>query len=59
MFGFLKRDPLKKLQKEFETTSKQALDAQRSGNIQLFAELTKKAEGIATEMDKLQADSSQ
>lgn len=55
MFGFLKSDPVKKLQKEYEKISEQAMQAQRNGNIELFAELSQKAEEIGKEIDRLQA----
>lgn len=57
MFGILKTDPLKKLQKEYEKISAQAVEAQRNGNIELFAELSQKAEEIGKEMDRIKNES--
>lgn len=54
MFGFLKGDPVKKLQKEYEKISEEAMHAQRNGNIALYAELSQKAEEIGKEIDRLQ-----
>ena len=55
MFGFLKGDPIKKLQKDYEKLSEQAMQAQRNGNIELYAELSQKAEEIGQEIDRLKA----
>ncbi len=51
MFNFLKSDPHKKLQKQYEKTLAEAFQAQRNGRIELFAELTAKAEAIRKELD--------
>lgn len=57
MFGIFKSDPLKKLQAEYEKVSEKAIEAQRNGNIALFAELSKKAEELGKKMDELKKDS--
>ncbi|MCF8059664.1 MAG: DUF6435 family protein [Bacteriovoracaceae bacterium] len=56
MFGFLKSDPKKKLQAEFERLSKKAMEAQQNGNIELFGELSQKAEEIGQQLDQLNKD---
>lgn len=56
MFKLLKRDPTKKLQREFENLSEKAMDAQRNGNIELFAKLSKEAEEIGKQIDKLREE---
>ncbi|MCR9204140.1 MAG: DUF6435 family protein [Halobacteriovoraceae bacterium] len=57
MFGIFKSDPIKKLQKEYEKVSAQAIEAQRNGNIELFGELSQKADELGKEIDKLQSGS--
>ena len=56
MFSLFKKDPIKKLQNEYETLLQQALDAQRRGDIRTYSSLTSKAEAKASEIDKLQAN---
>ncbi len=53
MFGFLKGDPVKKLEKEFERLSHEAMLAQQNGNIELYSELSQKADEIGKEIDRL------
>jgi len=54
MFGFLKNDPKKKLEKEYKSLSEAAMQAQRNGNIELFAELSQKAEEVGKKLDALE-----
>jgi hypothetical protein len=53
MFDFLKTDPRKKLQKEYERKQVQARDLQRSGDIQGFAALTAEADQIYRKIQEL------
>lgn len=53
MFEFLKGDPRKKLQKEYERKQKEARDLQRSGDIQGFAALTAEADNIYRQIQEL------
>ncbi|MEM6793572.1 MAG: DUF6435 family protein [Acidobacteriota bacterium] len=53
MFGFLKSDPKKKLEKAYAQKLEEARDAQRSGKIPLYAQLTAEAERIGEELDAL------
>ena len=55
MFGLFNRDPLKKLKKQYAALLEQAMQAQRAGNIERYAELTKKADDVMREMDQLEA----
>lgn len=44
MLGFLKGDPKKKLQKEYEAKLAKALDAQRNGDLRTHGTLMEEAE---------------
>ncbi len=55
MFGFLRRDPLKLAKKNYAQKLEAARDAQRKGDMALFAELTAESEQIAAEIDRLSA----
>lgn len=53
MFGLFKQDPLQKLEKEYEKTMEQAVQAQRNGNIDLFSKLSQDADNILKKIDEL------
>lgn len=53
MFSLFKKDPLKKLNQEYSALLKQALEAQRRGDIKSYSDLTAKSERIANEIDKV------
>jgi len=53
MFGWLRRDPRKKLETRYANKLEQARDAQRNGNIQGYAQLMADAETILQEIDRL------
>ena len=53
MFSFFKKDPKKELQKEYEKLMKEAVEAQRKGDIDNYSTLSAKANDIAKEIDKL------
>ncbi len=53
MFGFLSSKPEEKLQKEYERLLKEAVDAQRNGDIKKYSELHFEADKILKEIDKL------
>lgn len=55
MFGLFKKDEAAKLQKEYERISEKAMHAQRNGNIELYAELSQKAEDIGKQIDEIKA----
>ncbi len=46
MFGLFKKDPLKKLQKEYKQKSEEAMRIQRSGDLRLYAEAVTELEEI-------------
>lgn len=54
MFGFLKSDPIKKLRKQYDAKLTQAQQAQRSGDIKGFAELSAEADAIWKELQPLE-----
>lgn len=57
IFGFLRRDPLKLAEKQYAQKLEAARDAQRKGDMALFAALTAESEQIAAEIDRLAAPS--
>ncbi len=46
MFSFFKKDPIKKLQKQYDIKLEQAMHAQRNGDIRHYASLTNEADDI-------------
>ena len=52
MFGFLKQDPLKALDKEYKSILERAMQAQRSGDIRGYSELMEKAEAVKSKLDQ-------
>ncbi len=46
MFGLFKKDPVKKLRQQYDQKLEQAMLAQRSGNLRLFADLTAESEAL-------------
>ena len=53
MFGLFKSDPTKKLEKEYAKLLEEAMNAQRNGNIELYGELSQKADNILKEIDEI------
>jgi len=53
MFGLFKGDPKKKLDNEYKALLEQAMQAQRSGDIRKYSELTELAEAKKSELDQL------
>jgi hypothetical protein len=53
MFGLFKSDPRKKLEKAYAAKLQDARDAQRGGDIKLFAKLTAEAEEIVKQIEQL------
>lgn len=56
MLGFLKSDPRKKLQKEYESKLEKALHAQRNGDLRSHGTLMEEAEKIYAEIKTLDAN---
>jgi hypothetical protein len=54
MFGFLKADPRKKLQKEYEKKLTEAMEASRSGDTYSYSMLTEEAEKIYAKLQELE-----
>lgn len=46
MFGFLKKDPIKKLEEQYRAKMEEAIRAQRNGDIDLFSKLSFEADEI-------------
>lgn len=53
MFGLFKKNPTAKLEKQYNTLLEKARDAQRSGDIKLFARITAESEEVWKEIEKL------
>lgn len=56
MFGFGKKNPVEKLEKEYASLLEKARDVQRSGNIKEFARLTEEAENLAIKIAQLKGN---
>ena len=55
MFSLFKKDPAKELQKTYEKLMKDAVEAQRNGDIATYSELSSKAEDCAKKIDQLKS----
>jgi len=55
MFSLFKKSPLAKLKKQYSHTLEQAMEAQRKGDIRLYAELSEKAQAILEQVTELEA----
>lgn len=55
MFGLFKKDPIKKLEKEYEETLEKARDIQRSGDIKAYSAMMAKSEEIWAQIEELRA----
>tara|TARA_R110001592_G_scaffold50620_1_gene156369 strand:- start:4573 stop:4755 length:183 start_codon:yes stop_codon:yes gene_type:complete len=53
MFSFLKKDPIKKLNKLYLQKLEEAMYAQRNGDIRSYSAITSEAEDIRIKMDAL------
>lgn len=53
MFGLFKKDPIKKLEKEYEAILVKARDTQRAGDIKGYAKLMEESEEILKKIDAL------
>ena len=53
MFTLFKRDPSKKLKKQYARLMEEARDIQRSGDLRLYADKISKAEEIAKQIESL------
>lgn len=57
MFGWFKKDPIAKLDKEYKTKLQDAMIMQRNGKIREYSFLTAEAEKIREKMEALKAES--
>jgi len=58
MFKFFKRNPLKNIEARYKSKLTKAMNAQRAGNIQEFAQLNCEAETIMRELEAIKNKSS-
>ena len=56
MFSFFKKNPTKKMHKEYERKLEQAMFAQRNGDIRSYSMITAEAESIWQEIQKIEAE---
>lgn len=54
MFSIFKKDPIKKLNKIYETKLEEAMHAQRNGDIKSYSMITAEAEEIASKIKSLE-----
>jgi hypothetical protein len=57
MFNLFKKDPASALEKEYRALLEKARDAQRSGDIKLYAKLTDESEQVLTRIQHLKKGS--
>lgn len=55
MLSLFKKNPTKKLEKEYNRLLEKARDAQRSGDIKLFATISAEAEDVWTKIEAVRA----
>jgi len=53
MFGFFKKDPLKKLEKEYTDLMAKAMEIQRSGDLRHYARLIEESEILQAKIQAL------
>ncbi|MFK7772789.1 MAG: DUF6435 family protein [Saprospiraceae bacterium] len=53
MFGFFKKDPVKKLEKEYLVLMEKAMEIQRSGDLKHYARLIEESEAIQMKIQEL------
>lgn len=53
MFGFFKKDPIKKLEKEYAALMTKAMQVQRSGDLRHYAQLIEESETIQSKIIEL------
>lgn len=56
MFKFLRRDPTRKLRKQYDAKLEQAMLAQRRGDIKSYSMLTSEAEQLWQELQQKRID---
>lgn len=53
MFGLFKKDPVKKLEKEYQSLMLKARDIQRSGDLKAYAVIIDEAETLGKKIEEL------
>lgn len=56
MFKFLKPDPKKQLEKQYQQLTEKAFKAQRNGDIRGYSGLTAEAEKLKVKIDELESE---
>ncbi|MGH1374261.1 MAG: DUF6435 family protein [Cellvibrionaceae bacterium] len=56
MFGFLKADPEKKLQAEYQKLLEKGMQFQRNGDIKSYSMITAEAEKVREELERVKAE---
>lgn len=56
MFGLFKKNPIKKLEKEYYATLEKARDIQRSGDIKAYSAMMAKSEEIWAKIESLRKE---
>ncbi|HDZ16117.1 MAG TPA: Lacal_2735 family protein [Methylophaga aminisulfidivorans] len=56
MFSLFKKDPTKKLRKLRQQKLEEAMQAQRKGDMRLFASITNEAEALLVEIKQLEQE---
>ncbi len=56
MFGLFKKDPIKKLEKEYQQLMEEAMYIQRGGDIKAYSAKVAEAEEVMKKIEKLQEE---
>ncbi|MEL7250382.1 MAG: DUF6435 family protein [Bacteroidota bacterium] len=55
MFGLFKKDPVKQLEKQYQSLMEEAMHIQRSGDLKAYARKIEAAEKLLAEIEALKA----
>ena len=56
MFGLFKKDPLKSVTKKYHQLMGEAMNAQRNGNMALYAKLSSEADKLNQELERIKRE---
>lgn len=56
MFGLFKKDPIKKLEDEYQTLMTKAMNVQRNGDIKQYSLIMKEADVILKQINQIESD---
>ena len=56
MFWIFKKDPIKTMQKKYETLLEEAMNAQRNGKIEEYSELSFESEKLYKEIQRMKEE---